>query len=132
VRLRLFLKEAKWSSGDAYGGTKADFNWSDDQFGSVYPRLVTWTPASGKAQLLVPHNVPFMAVRLARLKIYKTSEIVGLAWNGLEMASAWTLPIAGALADFGTGDVLGRGTPQLWAAVVGPGDKTLLIAYQLP
>jgi hypothetical protein len=83
-------------------------------------------------QLLVPHNIQITPIRLARLKIYKESELVDLAWNGLEMAPVWKLSIAGELADFGVADVLQRGTPQLWIAAVGAGDKTLLIAYQLP
>jgi hypothetical protein len=131
-RLRLFFKDAKWSSDERYGGTNADFNWENDQVGSVYPRLLNLRPASGKMQLLVPHNIQVTPIRLARLKIYKDSELVDLAWNGLEMAPVWKLPIAGELADFGVGDVLQRGAPQLWIAAVGAGDKTLLIAYQVP
>jgi len=131
-RLRLFLKDAKWSSDDRYGGTKADFGWDNDQVGSVYPRLIPLKPASGKMQLLVPQNIQFTPIRLARLKIFKDSEILDLAWNGLEMTPQWKLPISGELADFGVGDVLQRSSPQLWMAVVGAGDKTVLIAYQLP
>jgi hypothetical protein len=131
-RLRILFKDAKWSSGEVYGGTKADFSWEGDQVGSLFPRLLNWKAAAGKDQLLVPHNIPYTPIRFARLKIYKNSEIVDLAWNGLEMAPVWTLPIAGSLADFGTGDVLGRAAPQLWVAAVGAGDKTVLIAYQIP
>jgi len=131
-RLRLFFKDAKWSSDERYGGTKADFSWDNDQMGSIYPRLVSLKPTSGKMQLLVPHNIQFTPIRLAHLKIFKESEILDLAWNGLEMAPLWKLAISGELADFGIGDAMQRGTPQLWAAAVGAGDKTVLIAYQLP
>jgi hypothetical protein len=131
-RLRLFLKDATWSSNERYGGTKADFGWEGDQVGSLYPRLVSFKPAAGKTQLLAPHNIQFTPVRLARLKIYKESEILDLAWNGLDMATQWKLPIAGTLADFGIADAMQRGAPQLWAAAVGAGNKTVLIAWQLP
>ena len=64
--------------------------------------------------------------------IFKKSEIFAFTWNGLEMAPAWTIPIAGYLADYAIGDGMRESTPQLWAATVGPGDKTVLIAYRLP
>jgi hypothetical protein len=48
------------------------------------------------------------------------------------MALVWKVPVAGELADFGLGDVMDRGSPQLWLAAVGAGDKTVLLAYQLP
>ena len=131
-RLRFFFKDAKWSSDERYGGTKADFSWDSDQVGSVYPRLLNLKTSAGKMQMLVPHNIQYTPIRLARLKIYRESELVDLAWNGLEMAPVWKLPIAGELADFGIGDAMQRGAPQLWIAAVGAGDKTLLIAYQIP
>jgi hypothetical protein len=131
-RVRILFKDAKWSSREAYGGTNADFSWEGDQIGSVIPRLLTWKRAAGKPMLLVPHNIQFTPIRLTHLKIYKNSELLGLAWNGLEMAPVWTLPVSGELADFGLGDAMGRGTPQLWMAAVGAGDKTILLAYQLP
>jgi hypothetical protein len=135
-RLRIFFKDAKWSASDSYGGTHADFNWSNrennDQIGSVYPRLMSLKIGAGKPQLLVPHNIPYTPIKLARLKIFKKSEILSLAWNGLDMTPVWTLPISGSLADFGLGDAQDRGAPQLWAAAVGAGDKTVLLAYQLP
>lgn len=131
-RLRLFFKDAKWSSSEGYGGTKADFSWENDATGSVYPRLLNWKPVTGKMQLLVPHNIQFSPIPLAHLKIYKNAELVDLAWNGLDMAPQWKLAVSGILADFGIGDVQKSGTPQLWIAAVGAGDKTVLIAYQLP
>jgi len=131
-RLRILFKDAKWSSGEVYGGSKADFGWEDDQMGSLYPRLMSWKSPSGKSLLLVPHNIPYTPIRMARLKIYKESELIGLAWNGLELAPVWKLPLAGALADFSVGDVMQNGTPQLWIAAVGAGDKTILLGYQIP
>jgi hypothetical protein len=131
-RLRLFLQNAAWSSSESYGGTKADFGWENDQMGSLYPRLLNVKTSAGKTQLLVPHNIPYTPIRMARLKIFKEAEIVDVSWNGLEMAPVWKLPISGELADFGMGDVLQNGKPQLWVAAVGAGDKTVLLAYQIP
>jgi hypothetical protein len=131
-RLRVFFKDAKWSASEIYGGTKADFSQGPDEVHSLYPRLWTWKPAQGKDLLLVPHNIPTLGIRLTYLKIYKKSEIVALAWNGLEMAPVWRQPIAGYLADFAVGDPLREGKAQLWVATVGAGDKTVLIAYNLP
>lgn len=131
-RLRILFKDGKWSSDDVYGGTKADIFWDDAQVGSVYPRLVNLKTASGKTQLLVPHNIPATVIRMAHLKIYREAELVDLGWNGLAMTPVWKLPVAGGLADFALGDAMGRGSPQLWLAAVGAGDKTILLSYQLP
>ncbi len=131
-RLRLFFKDAKWSTREVYGGSRADFNWEQEQIGTLYPRLLSGVGSDGKNQLLVPHNIPATPIRLARLKIYKQSELVSLKWNGLEMAPAWILPISGALMDFGVADLTASGKPQLWVAAVGAGDKTILLSYQLP
>ena len=38
----------------------------------------------------------------------------------------------GELADYGIGDAMQKGTPQLWTALIGSGDKTVFIAYQIP
>jgi hypothetical protein len=131
-RLRVLFKNGKWSTNEVYGGTKADFDWSDEQVGSVYPRLLNLKTSNGKMQLLVPHNIPATPIRLARLKIYKESELVDLGWDGLQMTPVWKIPVTGELADFALGDVTGTGSPQVWIAAVGAGDKTVLLGYQLP
>jgi hypothetical protein len=133
-RLRILFgaKDAKWSSDEVYGGTKADFDWDDGQTGSLYPRLMNYKPASGKMQLLVPHNISATPIRMTHLKIYRESEILGLAWDGLEMKSVWKIPVAGALADYAVGNVTGQETAQVWVAAVGAGDKTILLAYNIP
>lgn len=131
-RLRTLFRDAKWSSREVYGGTKADFSWEGEQMGSLYPRLLSYRAEPGKSQLLVPHNIQASPIRLARLKIYKESELVSLAWNGLEMAPQWKLPVAGLLADFVVADAMGQGRSQLWIAAVGSGHKTILLSYWLP
>lgn len=134
-RLRIFFQGVKWRSKDIFGGTKATFWIDDNHVGTLYPRLFTShaSPAlEPKDLLLAPHNIPQLGIRLTHLKLYKESEIQALAWNGLEMATVWKLPLSGYLADFGTGDILHDSTPQLWVAAIGPGDKTILICYSLP
>lgn len=131
-RLRVFFKDGKWSSREGYGGTRLDFSWEDEQIGSVSPRLLSRDMPDHTAQLLVPHNISATPIRLARLKIFKESELLGFGWNGLEMGTQWKLPIAGSLSDYGLVDLMTKGTPQLWVAAVGTGHKTILLAYQLP
>lgn len=132
-RLRVFFNGgAKWSARDAYGGSRLDFNWEDEQIGSVSSRLLSRELPDHSMQLLVPHNISATPIRLARLKIFKQSELFGFGWNGLEMAPQWNLQLAGQLADYGVADLMGKGAPQLWVAAVGAGDKTVLISFQLP
>ncbi|MFA5976194.1 MAG: VCBS repeat-containing protein [Elusimicrobiota bacterium] len=129
--LRFFFKDMKWSASDAYGGTKNDLSLEDDKMASLSPRLVT-LHGKGRDQLLVPHNIPGLGVRLTYFKFYKKSEILALSWNGLEMASVWRLPVEGYLADYDLGDGMRSGTDQLWLAVVNSGGKTILLGYKLP
>jgi hypothetical protein len=131
-RLRIFFKDARWSAAESYGGTKNDIALEGDRPASLFPRIGTLAGPSGKDQLLVPHNIPELGVRMTYLKLYKKSELTLLAWNGLEMAPVWRQAFAGMLADFALGDALRAGTPQLWAALVGPGGKTVLTCYDLP
>ena len=130
--LRVFFQGIKWSSSDSYGGTKNDFTIDEGQIGSVVPRLIAYQPAGGKEQLIVSHNIPELGIHMAALKLYKKSELFGLAWNGLAMAPVWHVPVDGYLADFAVGEGLPGNSPQLWAAVIGPGHKTILVAYGLP
>ena len=55
-----------------------------------------------------------------------------MAWNGLDMAPVWHVPVEGYVADFAVGDGLHNSSQQLWVAAIGPGDKTTLLAYSLP
>jgi hypothetical protein len=129
-QVRIYSKDAKWKSSSGYGGTKNDFSFDENTLGSLYPRLAN---LPGPRNLLIaPHNIPELGIRLTYLKIYKRSELSGLFWNGLELQPAWRITIQGYLADYGIADVLGDAKPQLWVAAVGPGDKTVLVAYQLP
>jgi hypothetical protein len=132
-QVRIYTKDVKWKSSSGFGGTKNDFSFDDNTLSSLVPRLVNWKPSQGdRDQLIVPHNIPELGIRLTYLKIYKQSELQGLIWNGLELQPAWRLAIQGYLADFGIVELLGEPRPQLWVAAVGPGDKTVLLSYNLP
>jgi hypothetical protein len=132
-RIRVVSPETKWKSSEVFGGTKNDFTFEEQHIGSLYPRLEVYRPAQAdRDQLLVPTNIPDFGVRLKYLKIYKRSQIDALLWNGLEMKSAWRVPIQGYLADFRIADVLSGMPPQLAALAAGPGDKAVLLIYTLP
>jgi hypothetical protein len=132
-RVRVYSNDVKWKSSEVYGGTKNDFTIGPDKIGSLFPRLLNWKPAgAAKNQLVISENIPDFGLRMQYLKIFKKAEVSGLAWNGLEMKPEWRLNIGGYLADYGIADVMGQSKPQLWAAAVGPGDKTILLSYSLP
>jgi hypothetical protein len=132
-RLYVTSKDVKWRSSEVYGGTKNDFTVSNDKIGNVSPRLLSWRPAgSDKNQLIVTENIPDFGLRMQYIKIFKKAEITGLIWSGTEMKPVWRLNVPAYLADYGIADVLGQSKPQLWVAVVGPGDKTVLLSYSLP
>ena len=99
----------------------------------MFPRIFHWhVPSPSKEQLIVPHNIPQLGIRMAHLKLYNKSELFGFVWNGLEMSPVWQQPMPGYMADYTLGDGLQEGKPQLWAALVAPGEKTVLVCYALP
>ena len=137
AKLRFFFKDAKWSAAEGYGGTKAVFSYtdensSDDKVTSFSPRLANVRYPAGPLMLVAPHNIPELGIRFTHLKIYKRSELIALAWNGLEMKPAWRLSLAGYLADFTLSETSQQQPPHVWVAVVGAGEKTVLIHYRLP
>ncbi len=131
-KLRVFFKDAKWSSKEVFGGSKLNFSWENEQYGNLFPRMVAYNSGSGKPLLILPHNIPATGIRLARLKIYNESEIMALQWNGLEMTPVWKMSLAGSISDFAVGDAMGQGRSQLWIASVGAGEKTVIVTYQIP
>ncbi|HVO32965.1 MAG TPA: FG-GAP-like repeat-containing protein [Elusimicrobiota bacterium] len=130
--IRIFFKDAKWSSPDVSGGTKVNFFLDQDKFVSFPPRLMRWRSADGHDLLVVPHNLPEMGLQLTYLKIFSGSELEAWAWDGQRMSPVWKLGINAYLPDYAMGDVTGAGTPQLWTAQVGASSKTVLAAYRLP
>ncbi len=139
-RLRLFFsskgggKDApfNWSAPEIYGGTKSLITLQGDTVAWVFPRLMTRAPVKGPAELWVPRNVPKLGIRTTYMKFFDRSELVALAWNGLEMAALWRVPVEAYLADFTVGDLNGTGVSQLWMATHAPGNKSVLLAFDLP
>jgi hypothetical protein len=130
-QLRIFFHSLKWNATDNYGGTLNDFS-IHDQHGSVVPRLLSYQPAKGPVQLIVSRNVPEIGIHVPSRRLYRRSEIAGLAWTGHDMAVAWHQEIVGYLADVAIGDALGTGHAQLWTSVLSSDGKTMLTAYRLP
>lgn len=131
-RLRIFFKGANWSAPEIYGGTKALIPLEEDAVAWVFPRMMNRSVAGAPSQLLVPRNVPKLGIRTTFMKFYDRSEIVALAWNGLEMAPAWRIPMQAYVADFAVGDFMGSGKSQLWTITHAPGKKALVLAFDIP
>lgn len=130
--LRVFFTDAKWSSSELYGGTKADFSFNEQLTASVAPRLVNLPQPSGASLLVAPHNIAELGIRLERLKIYKKSEIEALKWNGLDMLKVWSVQLAGYLADYAVASPTASDPKQLLTALIGPGGKTVIVSYAIP
>jgi len=121
-----------WSAPESYGGTKALIPMEDEAVAWVYPRLKTRLVTGGVPQLLVPRNIPKLGIRTTYMKFFDRSEIVALAWNGLEMAPLWRLPLQAYLADFIVDDLTGSGKSQIWTVTHAPGNKAVVLAFDLP
>ena len=104
--LRLYFSDAKstkWDASDSYGGTKSDFGWENGALGTLMPRMLNLKASEGKTQLLVPHNISNLPFHMGRLKVFKSAEILDLAWNGTDMNTEWTLPTLGNARGFCAG-----------------------------
>ena len=121
-------KSLDWSQ---FRGPKRDGHSADTGL------LQEW-PSSGPplAWKTTGIGIGFSSVSSWGNKVFTMGEDGGkchlVALNAGDGKVVWKLPVAGELADFGVGDVMGRGSPQVWLAAVGAGDKTVLLSYQLP
>lgn len=131
-RLRVYNKDAKWTSDDIYGGTKNDVAFDEENLASFEPRFVVLSKSGERDVLVASHNISELGLRFKHLKMYKRAEITALRWNGMEMAPLWRRQVSGYLADFQLGHLEKDATDQLWTAAWAPGDKSVITAYSLP
>jgi TolB-like protein len=142
-------KELLWKSDEHFGGSNNFFDLTDSQLSStivtdVQPRpyvniriLAYDIGKKGKKDLIVVKNLSTVGRVFQNMKLFSTSEIYDLEWNGLAFAENWrTKKIHGYIADYQIKDIDNDGKPEVVLALVlsydmGINRRSVLVAYTL-
>lgn len=134
-----------WRSDDIYGGSNNYFENVDkqnpgDKEKSAYVnlRILTFdTNKDGKKELIIVKNLSSIGNVLKHFRLFTSSEIYNLEWDGLGMAENWrTKKINGYVADYCIKDIDNDGKPEIVLALVQSvgvslRDKSVIVVYKL-
>jgi TolB-like protein len=137
-----------WRGDDEFGGSnnyienvidKKSYN-KDGNVKTAYVnlRILTYDlNKNGKKQLIIVKNSSASGRLLKNIKMFTSSEIYNLEWDGLGMAENWrTKKINGYVADYVFKDIDNDGKPELVLALVlsvgsSIRDKSVIVFYKL-
>ncbi len=114
--------ELIWRSDDVYGGSNnyfenIDKTKPDENEKSAYAnlRILTFdTNKDGKKEIIIVKNLSSIGRVLKHLKLFTSSEIYNLEWDGMGMAENWrTKKINGYIADYCFKDIDNDGKPEI-------------------
>jgi TolB-like protein len=134
-----------WRSDGEYGGSNnyfenIDKRKPDENEKSAYVnlRILTYdTNNDGKKEIIIVKNLSSVARVFKHLKLFTSSEIYNLEWDGLGMAENWrTKKINGYVADYCFKDIDNDGKPEIVLALVlsvgaSLRDKSVIVVYKL-
>jgi hypothetical protein len=114
--------ELLWKSDEVYGGSNnyfesIDKNNPEDMEKTAYVnlRILTYdTNKDGKKEIIIVKNISSVGRIFKNFKLFTSSEIYDLEWNGLGMVEKWkTKKINGYVADYVLKDVDNDGKAEL-------------------
>jgi TolB-like protein len=141
--------ELIWRSDGEYGGSNNYFENIDkthpenntnetDKSAFANLRILTFdTNKDGKKQIIIAKNLSSVGRVFKHLKLFTSSEIYNLEWDGMGMAENWrTKKINGYIADYCIKDIDNDGKPKLVLALVlsvgaSLRDKSVIVVYEL-
>ena len=137
--------ELIWRSDGEYGGSNNYFENIDkrkpdenEKSAFVNLRILTYdTNKDGKKEIIIVKNLSSVGRVFKHLKLFTSSEIYNLEWDGLGMAENWrTKKINGYVADYCFKDVNNDGKPEIVLALVlsvgaSLRDKSVIVVYEL-
>ncbi|PKN76388.1 MAG: hypothetical protein CVU52_04990 [Deltaproteobacteria bacterium HGW-Deltaproteobacteria-10] len=140
--------ELIWRGDDEFGGSinfientdDKNTNKADDYVKRAYVnlRILTYDfNKDGKKELIIVKNSSASGRLLQNLKMFTSSEIYNLEWDGLGMAENWrTKKINGYVADYIFKDIDNDGKPELVLALVlsvgsSIRDKSVIVFYKV-
>lgn len=139
--------ELIWRSDTTYGGSNnyianidkqkpSDANLETSAFANL--RILTFdTNKDGKKELIIVKNLSAVGRIFKNLKLFTSSEIYNLEWDGLGMAENWrTKKINGYVADYCFKDIDNDGRPEIVLALVQSTgaaltDRSVIVVYEL-
>jgi len=135
-----------WKSDDVFGGSNNYFDLTQPQTASteipykpyVNIRLLSYDiNKDGKKELIVVKNMSAVGRVFKNLRVFTSSEIYDLEWNGLGFVENWkTKKIQGYIADYQIKDIDNDGKPEVVLALVtsmeiSMNPKSVIVAYTL-
>lgn len=139
--------ELVWRSDTAYGGSNNYISVFDRQKGSeaepadtafANVRILTFdTNKDGKKEVIIVKNLSSVGRVFKNIKLFTSSEIYDLEWDGLGLAENWrTKKINGYVADYCFKDVDNDGKPEIVLALVQStgasiSDRSVIVVYEL-
>lgn len=141
--------ELLWRSDTQYGGSnnyidnidrqKAQSSEAEQPEGAFANlRILTFdTNKDGKKEMIIVKNISSVGRIFKKLKLFTSSEIYNLEWDGLGMAENWrTKKINGYVADYCFKDVDNDGKPEIVLALVQSvgatlSERSVLVVYEL-
>ena len=141
--------ELIWRSDSQYGGSNnyidnvdkqkqqsSEATQEDSVFANL--RIVMFdTNNDGKKEMIIVKNLSSVGRIFKNLKLFSSSEIYNLEWDGLGMAENWrTKKINGYVADYCFKDVDNDGKPEIVLALVQSvgatlSERSVLVVYEL-
>ena len=146
VNVDVTTANSLWKSDDVVGGSNNYFDLTQSQQASteipykpyVNIRLLSWDiNKDGKKELVVVKNISSVGRVFKNLRIFTSSEIYDLEWNGLGFVENWkTKKIQGYIADYQIKDIDNDGKPEVVLALVtslemSMNPKSVIVAYTL-
>lgn len=142
-------EELLWRSDDVYGGSNnyianidkqkansSEATQPDSAFANL--RILSFdTNKDGKKELIIVKNLSSVGRIFKNLKLFTSSEIYNLEWDGLGMMENWrTKKINGYVADYCFKDIDNDGKPEIVLALVQSvggslSDRSVLVVYEL-
>jgi TolB-like protein len=142
-------EELLWRSDEAYGGSNnyianidkqkamsSEATQADSAFANV--RILSFdTNKDGKKELIIVKNLSSVGRIFKNLKLFSSSEIYNLEWDGLGMAENWrTKKINGYVADYCFKDIDNDGKPEIVLALVqsvgaSVSERSVIVVYKL-
>jgi len=138
-------EELLWKSDDVYGGSNnyienANITGDDNKEKRSYInlRIHTYdTNKDGKKEIIIVKNLSSVGRIFQNFKLFTSSEIYNLEWDGMGMAENWrTKKINGYVADYCIKDIDNDGKPEIVLALVQSvgaslRDRSVIVIYEL-
>lgn len=145
-RLQTFTAndERIWKSDEPFGGSNTAietfdvYQDSDDKYTFINTRILSFnTSKDGKKEFIVVKNISSAARIFKNMKLFTSSEVYDLEWDGLGLVENWkTRKISGYVADYQFKDIDNDGQKEIVLALVmsigaSVSDRSVIVSYKM-